>query len=118
MAYVRFAVEHPVQFRLLAQPPGPPWTPESSTGTAAAVAEQIAGAVETQNARLKAALTAAIADGSARPVDPDLAATALWAMLNGLLALSWRADRLRVDPARLQVLTHTALDLLRNGLAK
>lgn len=115
-AYVRFAIEHPAQFRLLAQPPGPPWDPNGADPLSAAVCERIAATVEEQNKRLQDALARAAAEGTARPVDGRLAATALWAMLNGLLSLAWRADRLRSTPAELQALTETAIDILRNGL--
>ena len=90
-AYARFAAERPHQFRLLADPPDEP-----------AALERVADLVEEQNAKLAAALSDGIADGSIAPgIDPRTAATALWATMNGILSLSWRADRLRAEPGQL-----------------
>lgn len=82
-AYTRFAVERPDQFRLLASPPNEP-----------DAFARVAGLVEEQNTKLAGALADGIADGSINPnLDPVLAATALWAAMNGVLALKWRPDR-------------------------
>jgi AcrR family transcriptional regulator len=83
-AYVRFAAERPHQFRLLADPPDEP-----------AALERVADLVDEQNTKLAAALSDGITDGTITPdIDPRTAATALWAAMNGILGLSWRADRL------------------------
>jgi AcrR family transcriptional regulator len=90
-AYVRFAAERPHQFRLLAEPPEEP-----------AALERVAALVDEQNAKLAAALADGVADGSlAADLDPVTTATALWAAMNGVLGLSWRADRLRADASHL-----------------
>jgi AcrR family transcriptional regulator len=112
-AYVRFALEQPEAFRLLADPPGPPYQAGADPTLDGAVADL----VEAQNRRLSAALTQAVDAGVVRPLDADLHGTALWAMLNGLLALSWRADRLRPDPDQMRRLVEAGLDVLRCGLA-
>ena len=60
------------------------------------VLARVADLVEEQNNKLAAAPSDAIADGTVDPnLDPDVASTALWAAFNGVLALHWRADRLR-----------------------
>jgi len=105
-AYARFAAERPHQFRLLADPPEEP-----------EALERVADLVEAQNAKLAAALREGIAEGGINPAfDPDLTATALWAMMNGLLSLAWRADRLRADPERLSALLDTAITAVTGGL--
>ncbi|MCK0515666.1 TetR/AcrR family transcriptional regulator [Williamsia sp. DF01-3] len=87
-AYIRFATERPHEFRLLLDPPELPGPTEA-----------IADLTDEQNGKLAAALRAGIADGSVRPdLNPDQTAKLLWAMLNGVLALTWRTDRTRIDP--------------------
>lgn len=91
MAYAQFATERPNQFRLLAAPPD---LPEALA--------RIADLTDEQNGKLAAALRDGIADGSVRPdLDPDVTATLLWAAVNGILGLSWRADRHRADGGEL-----------------
>jgi len=107
-AYARFAAERPHQFRLLADPPDEP-----------AALERVADLVEEQNAKLAAALSDGIADGSIAPgIDPRTAATALWATMNGILSLSWRADRLRADPGQLDAIIATAQAMTFHGLLR
>lgn len=88
----------------------------AAEGPAAEIADRVAAGVEMQNARLVAALEEGIAEGQVRDVDPQRTATALWAMLNGLLALSWRADRLRTTPAETTELLAEAIEILHLGL--
>jgi AcrR family transcriptional regulator len=105
-AYARFAAERPHQFRLLADPPNEP-----------EALERVADLVDEQNAKLAAALRDGIAEGSiTSALHPDRTATALWAMMNGLLSLGWRADRLRADAAELRDLLDTAITVLMEGL--
>lgn len=86
--YVRFAMERPHQFRLLADPPD---VPEAL--------DRIADLTDEQNGKLAAAIRDGIADGSIRPdLDANRTATLLWAAVNGMLSLSWRVDRHRTEP--------------------
>ncbi len=103
LAYARFAIERPHQFRLLLDPPD---LPEALEG--------IADLADEQNGKLAAALRDGIADGTIRSdIDPALTSTLLWAMFNGVLALSWRADRHRLDP--LEVFAQLD-DIINDGL--
>lgn len=105
-AYARFALERPHHFRLLAEPPGAADTPEG-----------IADLVDEQNAKLTAALRDGVADGSFNPdLDPRATAYALWAAMNGILAMSWRADRLHVDPQDMGPVLDTILTVFTRGL--
>ena len=105
-AYTRFAVERPDQFRLLASPPNEP-----------DAFARVAGLVEEQNTKLAGALADGIADGSINPnLDPVLAATALWAAMNGILALSWRPDRQSRDDRGLDELIATWIAITTQGL--
>jgi len=106
VAYVRFAAERPHQFRLLAEPPDEP-----------AALERVAALVDEQNAKLAAALADGVADGSlAADLDPGTTATALWAAMNGVLGLSWRADRLRADASQLTELVAAVERVVLRGL--
>lgn len=105
-AYVRFAAERPHQFRLLVDPPSEP-----------VALTRIADLVAEQNNKLAAALADGIADGSINPhLDPASAATALWAAMNGILALNWRADRLRSDDTQTHELVDTMITVITEGL--
>ncbi|ABH00002.1 transcriptional regulator, TetR family protein (plasmid) [Rhodococcus jostii RHA1] len=105
-AYARFAAERPHQFRLLVEPPD---EPDALTRIADLVAEQ--------NNKLAAALADGAEDGSINPhLDPATAATALWAAMNGILALTWRADRLRSDDAQARELVTTMTTMITQGL--
>jgi AcrR family transcriptional regulator len=105
-AYARFALERPHHFRLLAEPPAD-----------AGSLKGIADLVDEQNAKLTAALRDGIADGSFNPdLDPRVTAYALWAAMNGILALSWRADRLHVDPQDMGPVLDTILTVITRGL--
>ncbi|MFH8520452.1 TetR/AcrR family transcriptional regulator [Streptomyces gelaticus] len=105
-AYTRFALESPHHFRLLAEPPGD-----------ADTLEGIADLVDEQNAKLTAALRDGVADGSFNPdLDPRATAYALWAAMNGVLALSWRADRLRVALPDMGSVLDTILAVMTRGL--
>lgn len=106
-AYARFAALRPHQFRILVRPPNEP--------------EAMARVVELtreQNAKLAQALREGIADGTFRAdLDPELVADALWAALDGLLALAWRSDELRAEEDRLALLRRTFNLIVRQGLA-
>ncbi|WP_100459935.1 TetR/AcrR family transcriptional regulator [Mycobacteroides abscessus] len=105
-AYTRFAVERPDQFRLLANPPS---QPEAFA--------RVAGLVQEQNAKLAEAVSEGIAEGSINPhLDPATAATALWAAMNGILALSWRPDRQPHDASGIRDLITTWITITTRGL--
>jgi AcrR family transcriptional regulator len=106
-AYARFALERPTQFRILTDPPDEP-----------EALEQVANLISEQNGKLAAAIRDGIADGTIRPdLDPELAATAGWAMTNGILALARRPDALQADPARIDALVAFAKAAFWAGIA-
>ncbi|MEZ0365163.1 TetR/AcrR family transcriptional regulator [Mycobacterium sp. pUA109] len=105
-AYLAFAVERPHQFEVLSNPPDEPQA-----------LERIADKIDEQVGRLADVLAAGVADGSfASSVQPDTAATALWAMMEGILALGWRADRKVVEPQQLREIAEFAMTTILNGL--
>ncbi|KGI66186.1 TetR/AcrR family transcriptional regulator [Mycolicibacterium rufum] len=80
-AYVQFATEKPHQFRIVTNPPDDP-----------DVVAQVDDLIAAHMTNLAAALREAITAGTVAPdLDPDIAATALWAMSSGILSLGWRA---------------------------
>lgn len=108
LAYVRFALERPQPFRILANPPE---EPEAVARIAAMAAEQ--------NARQAAIIRDGIAEGSVNPaLDPDAAAHAIWGMLNGLLLLALREDGLRPANVTPASLVQTAIAMVEFGLRR
>ncbi|PVG83803.1 TetR/AcrR family transcriptional regulator [Nocardioides gansuensis] len=105
-SYTRFALERPHEFRLLVEPPD---HPEALT--------RIAELIQEQNNKLAATIRDGIAEGVLSvDEDPEVLATALWAMWNGILSLGWRADPLRPDRERLQQLLDAAAGTMLVGL--
>lgn len=111
--YLRFALDHPQFFRMLAFPAKPGPYP-----AAAQTAALLSRRVDEQNARMVDAIERGIAEGSLRPVDPQNTATILWASWNGIISLAWRHDDLRRDPEALAELIERAADLVSFGLRR
>jgi AcrR family transcriptional regulator len=105
-AYVSFAQDRPHQFQLLNAPPDEP-----------EVLERIADKVDEQIGKLADILAAGVADGTfISTLEPPAAATALWAMMEGVLALGWRTDRKAVESESLRRLTDFSLSTILNGI--
>ena len=109
--YLRFALDHPQFFRMLAFPNKPSPYPAAAETTAL-----LALRVDEQNARMVDAIERGIADGSIRDLDPQSTATVLWASWNGIISLAWRHDDLRQSPEELAELIARAADLVSYGL--
>ena len=109
--YLRFALDYPNFFRMLAFPAKPGPYPGAEQ-TAAMLSRRI----DEQNARMVDAIERGIAEGSIRMVDPRSTATILWASWNGVISLAWRHDELGKDPAELTELLARATDLVSYGL--
>ncbi|WP_205695470.1 TetR/AcrR family transcriptional regulator [Conexibacter sp. SYSU D00693] len=113
-AYLRFYLERPDMFRLVAlRVAEPEASPELEE-----VAERIAGRVERLVGAVAADVEAAIAAGEiADDVPPEEAMTFLWGSWNGVIALSLRQDRLRLPPERLAETLALGRRLVLHGLA-
>lgn len=109
--YLRFALDHPQFFRMLAFPTKPGPYP-AAADTAALLSRR----VDEQNARMVDAIERGIAEGVVRPIDPQKTATILWASWNGIISLAWRHDDLRQNPEALAELIEKAADLVSYGL--
>ncbi|QLL05356.1 TetR/AcrR family transcriptional regulator [Mycobacterium vicinigordonae] len=105
-AYARFARERPHEFRILVEPPNEP-----------DAVKRIAELTRVQNARLADVIREGIQVGVLRPdLDPDDIATALWAALNGLLALAWRPGGLHASPETIDRLLTAYIATVTDGL--
>ena len=109
--YLRFYLDQPEFFRMLAFPP-PPGNYPAAAETAARLAQR----VDEQNARMVDAIERGISQGTIRSVDARMAATVLWASWNGVISLAWRPDKLRADEQRLAELLSVAAELIALGL--
>lgn len=104
--WTRFARECPHEFRILVEPADQP----------DAVA-RLAELTRSQNAKLAEVIRAGMATGAVRPdLEPAQLATALWASLNGLLALAWRPGELQVEAEALDQLIAAFLAVAADGL--
>jgi TetR/AcrR family transcriptional regulator len=111
--YLAFYLANPEYFRMLAFPGDPGRYPAGRE-----LAERLAASVDEQNARMVTALRRGIEAGAIRPVDPEDAATVLWAAWNGVISLGWRPDALRRDDAELARLLRVATEAVAHGLLK
>ncbi|AXB41642.1 TetR/AcrR family transcriptional regulator [Amycolatopsis albispora] len=109
--YLRFYLEQPQYFRMLAFP-----APLGGYPAAAETAARLARRVDEQNARMVDAIERGIADGTIRPLDARKAATVLWASWNGVVSLAWRPDDLREDERGLAELLALATNIASWGL--
>ncbi len=109
--YLRFYLDYPEFFRMLAFP-APPGNYPAAEETAARLSRR----VDEQNNRMVDAMERGIAEGSIRPMDARKTATFLWASWNGVISLAWRPDELRVDEDQLRSLLALAHDVLSWGL--
>ncbi|NKQ58420.1 TetR/AcrR family transcriptional regulator [Amycolatopsis sp. K13G38] len=109
--YLRFALEQPQFFRMLAFPAA-----LGNYPAAAETAARLAHRVDEQNARMIDAIERGIADGTIRELDARKAATVLWASWNGVISLAWRPDELREDEQGLAELLSLAADIVSWGL--
>jgi TetR/AcrR family transcriptional regulator len=92
-AYLQFAIEHPDHFRMVAlRALDPPTDPGLAD-----VEERVASRVEALVGMVERDLAEAIADGSVRPVPVRDAMRFLWGAWNGVAALGFRPDRLRLN---------------------
>jgi AcrR family transcriptional regulator len=105
-AYTRFALEHPQQFRILANPPGEPQA-----------LARIAAMAREQNAKLAQLIRDGVDAGllDAR-LDPVAAANALWAMMDGMLQLALRDDGMRPPEVAPGALLANAMLMIETGL--
>jgi TetR/AcrR family transcriptional regulator len=91
-AYLRFYVEHPGYFRMLAFP----YFDTRPKAKADPLAARVAQLAEAQVSRLAQAIGDAVEAGQIRQVDPWRAAKFMWGAWVGVISLNLRPDRLRI----------------------
>lgn len=106
LAYARLAFERPHSFRVFANPPEEP-----------EAIKRVAELANEQHAKLANIIQQGIDAGLVRPaLNPEVTATALWAMMNGLLTIALREDAMRPSMVSPQALVEMAFLVLESGL--
>jgi TetR/AcrR family transcriptional regulator len=112
-AYLRFYLEHPGYFRMLAFPT----FVQSWKKKPTPVGIRIARLAEAQINRLADAIAAAVDAGLVRKVDPQRAAKFLWGAWVGVISLNTRPDRLRIKDEELASVLEEGRAMISFGLA-
>lgn len=111
-AYVRFALEHPIQFRLISMQVNQP----SSSPELEAARQRITERVEGRLIAIGGDLAQAMHTGEVDPIPVETAVKFLWATWTAVIGLTLRTDRLRVTPTEMQGTLVTARNVLARGL--
>ncbi len=109
--YLAFYLENPEYFRMLAFPVDPGSYPAGRE-----LGERLAKSVDEQNGRMVEAIRLGIEAGTIRDIDPEDAATMLWAAWNGIISLGWRPDSLQRKPKDLRRLLRLATEAVAHGM--
>jgi AcrR family transcriptional regulator len=112
-AYLRFYLDHPGYFRILAFP-----HVDARPAAEPSFAEQrIAERAEAGVRRVASIIELGVKTGAARPVDPYRAAKFMWGAWAGVIALNMRPDRLRLDDAELEAVLDEGRRIVAEGIA-
>jgi AcrR family transcriptional regulator len=112
-AYLRFHLEHPGAFRLIAFDPVDGQVSPADEELRRAVTARTVEALDGFRSRIAAAVAAGEAGGH---VDPDLTSRVLFASWNGMIALGLRHDELRVDDDHIAAVIEQARRIVLDGL--
>jgi AcrR family transcriptional regulator len=112
-AYLRFHLEHPGAFRMIALRVLEP----SPGAELAAIEDRIADRVEKLVGAVEVDLVAAIEAGEVRDVEAAQVMRFLWGAWNGVIALNLRQDRLRIDNRQLVAVLDAGRQIVVDGLA-
>ena len=113
-AYLRFYLDHPGYFRILAFPhvDGRP-----ADGDLPFAAQRIAERAEAGVRRVASIIELGVRTGAARPVDPYRAAKFMWGAWAGVIALNMRPDRQRLDDEELKAVLDEGRHIVAEGIA-
>jgi AcrR family transcriptional regulator len=107
-AFARFALDSPHQFQILVNPPNEP-----------EAMERVAHLLHVQNGKLADTLQEGVDTGVMDPhLDAATTATALWAMMSGVLTAALRTDGLRPPRDQLDSLVSQGISIIERGLAR
>ena len=112
-AYLRFYLDHPGYFRILAFPHVDA-RPEDDLPFAA---QRIAERAEAGVRRVASIIELGVRTGAARSVDPYRAAKFMWGAWTGVIALNMRPDRLRLDDRELKAVLDEGRRIVAEGIA-
>jgi TetR/AcrR family transcriptional regulator len=112
-AYLRFYLDHPGYFRILAFPHVDARGPDDRSFTTQRVAERAEAGVR----RVASIIELGVKTGAARPVDPYRAAKFMWGAWTGVIALNMRPDRLRLDDDELRAVLDEGRRIVAEGIA-
>jgi len=112
-AYLRFYLDHPGYFRILAFP----HIDARREDELPSAAQRLAERAEDQIHRVAAIIELAVKTGAARPVDPYRAAKFMWGAWSGVIALNLRPDRLRLGDEELKAVLEQGQRMLAEGIA-
>lgn len=111
-AYLRFHVDHPGSFRMLAFDGVETEVPVVDPDLRARVAARIDGLITEFEGKIRAA----VESGEARPVDPRLTGRFLWGAWNGVVALGLRTDGVALGGQDIAAALQQARDIVMAGL--
>lgn len=109
-AYVRFALDHPVPFRLIAM------QTETGSPELGVARERIAQRVEQRVGVIQADLERAMEAGEIDAVPAAPAARFLWATWTATIGLTLRTDAMGIGPRELEATLGVARDILARGM--
>lgn len=112
-AYLRFYLDHPAYFRILAFPHLDARPQDDLSFAAQRLAERAEAGVR----RVASIIELGVKTGAARPVDPYRAAKFMWGAWTGVIALNMRPDRLRLDDSELQAVLDEGRRIVAEGIA-
>jgi TetR/AcrR family transcriptional regulator len=111
-AYVRFATEHSMMFRLISMQGVQP----TATAELAPEYQRIADRIEQRLIAIGADLGAAMNDGELEPMPIDLCVKYLWATWTSVIALTLRTDRLALTHDELRAVQLLTRNVLARGM--
>jgi len=112
-AYLRFYLDHPGYFRILAFPHVDARPRDDMSFAAQRIAERVEAGVR----RVAGLIELEVKTGAARPVDPYRTAKFMWGAWSGVIALNLRPDRLRLDDDELREVLEQGRRIVAEGIA-